>query len=476
MRARRVRRYDKKRECYVYDIAFKTEVPLTERTVKVSEAFGLGLDSEQRHVLFDDFELRLREGDVVYITGDSGSGKSVLLNALREDLGDRAVSMDELPEPVDVPVIDSIGEGFSEALELLSRVGLNDAYLFLRRFSELSMGQRYRYRLAQMLASGKPFWLCDEFCSILDRTTAKIVAFNVQKQARRVGATLVVATSHTDLVGDLNPDLRVVKGWGMDVLVSRDEPRTGHLCSVSEEVVVEDGGKEDYDKLSYLHYRDSRVIAPYRFYKATYSREVVGVIVYTYSGRYAQGRKKAVGYQPTLEELNRDWTQVNRVIVHPKYRGIGLGSRIIRETLPLQGRKHVELTAVMARYNPFAEKAGMRLIKKTEPNKYVLKSIEALREIGFHSSRISSKQYNLERLKVIEDVEPVLDALANVSGVTTIRRLTRTSGFITKKSMFKAWLGNQSLESLAWVIKNLSILGQSKAYLYWCREGLKCFK
>jgi len=80
---RRTRRYDKERGCYVYDISFKTRVPLTDRTAEVARAFGLGVDGGREHVLYRDFELRLAEGDVAYVTGDSGSGKSALLRALR---------------------------------------------------------------------------------------------------------------------------------------------------------------------------------------------------------------------------------------------------------------------------------------------------------------------------------------------------------------------------------------------------------
>ncbi|MCD6537013.1 hypothetical protein J7L18_00140 [Candidatus Bathyarchaeota archaeon] len=53
---------------------------------------------------------------------------------------------------------------------------------------------------------------------------------------------------------------------------------------------------------------------------------------------------------------------ISRVIIHPKYRSVGLGSRLVRETLPLVGRKYIETMAVMARYNPFFEKAGMTRI------------------------------------------------------------------------------------------------------------------
>jgi len=37
------------------------------------------------------FRAEAEEGDVVHITGDSGSGKLVLLRALKEDLGDQVV-------------------------------------------------------------------------------------------------------------------------------------------------------------------------------------------------------------------------------------------------------------------------------------------------------------------------------------------------------------------------------------------------
>jgi ABC-type lipoprotein export system ATPase subunit len=216
---RRCRRYDEERGCYVYDIAFRTGAPLTERAVEVARAFGLGLDGAREHVLYRDFELRLAEGDVVLITGDSGSGKSVLLRALGADLGEEAVDIDALEVEEGAPIVDTVGGGFREALGLLSRVGLNDAFLFLRGYRELSEGQRYRYRVARMIDEGRGFWLADEFCSTLDRVTARVVAFNIQRMARRSGATLVVATAHTDLVEDLGPSVVVRKGWGEEIEV-----------------------------------------------------------------------------------------------------------------------------------------------------------------------------------------------------------------------------------------------------------------
>ena len=45
--------------------------------------------------------------------------------------------------------------------------------------------------------------------------------------------------------------------------------------------------------------------------------------------------------------------------VHPKHRATGFGAKLIRETLPSVGTPFIEMIAVMAKHNLFAEKAGM---------------------------------------------------------------------------------------------------------------------
>ena len=469
---RRTRRYDSDRGCYVYDISFKTRAPLTERTIDVAEAFGLGIDEEREQVLYRDFELRLADGAVVYITGDSGSGKSVLLRALREDLGGEAVDLDGVPVDMGVPLIDSVAGSFGDAVGLLSRVGLNDAFLFIRKYEELSEGQRYRYRIARMIDSGKKFWLADEFCSTLDRTTAKVVAFNIQKLARRSGATLVVATTHTDLEADLCPSVLIRKGWGDEIEVEH----WGHIeaprCTVTEDVSIREGSREDYERLSHLHYRDSGLPVPREIYAMEREGELLGVIVYSYPPIRASGRKDAVGYSPDIGELNAGWAIISRVIVHPKYRAIGLGSYLVRESLARQGSVHVELIAVMARYNPFAERAGMRLVQVNEPHDSIVKAIEGLRGLGFNPVLLASARSNQAILNAIQ-LDQIRSLRTILLSISTIyyKRLSRNSRPYVKRAEFKAWLDEQSVESLGRTLVTLNVLGQSKAYLYWGRAA-----
>jgi len=471
VRARRgARRFDEARGCYVYDVSFKSRAGASERVRGVAEAFGV--DPEERgEALYRDFPLRLGEGDIVYVTGDSGSGKSVLLRALGEDLGDRAVDISGVEVDDDAVIVDAVGGTLGEALRLLSRVGLNDAHLFLRRYGELSEGQRYRFRIAKMLESGRRFWVADEFCSTLDRATAKIVAYNMQKQARRSGASLIVATSHTDLEADLNPSIVVRKGWGEDIRVEYRENAEAPRCTALDGVVIERGDYGDYRRLSRFHYRGGRIVFPIAYYRAMVDGGLAGGVVYRYPSVTAAGRQKAVGYTPRVDELNEDWAVVSRVVVHPKYRSTGLGARLLRETLPLVGRHHVEMVAATAEYNPFAEKAGMTLITETHPDESITRAVESLHRIGFDAFRMTSERRNAEAL--LEDparLRAVREILAGVAPYYH-RRLRRDGHTAPGKAEFTNWLATQSPTSLAKSLATLATLNQTKAYLHWSRGG-----
>ncbi|UBM12774.1 ATP-binding cassette domain-containing protein [Cupriavidus metallidurans] len=210
-------------EKYLIDVRFTTAVRRSQRVIEVAEAFGLGLDDKE-FLVFDNLELDIRQGDVVYITGQSGSGKSILLRELERQMRERGKSvanLDKVTLDADLPLIDQIGTSTNDALRLLSVAGLNDAYLFVRRPGELSDGQRYRFRAAKAIESGTQAWFADEFMAVLDRTAAKVIAYSMQKVAREAGATLAVATTHTDMVQDLCPDLFIEKRYREKLRVER---------------------------------------------------------------------------------------------------------------------------------------------------------------------------------------------------------------------------------------------------------------
>ncbi len=254
--------------------------------IQVAEMFGIGLDESYEVTLYEDLTLDVRPGDVVFVTGPSGSGKSVLVERLERAIrdgqpdGGHVVNLAGVRSEVrtrtgagdEAPVIDLMSGPLEGALRLLSAAGLADAFLLLRRARELSDGQRYRLRLAlaldallahpnaepgtrnagttnprwqsganqkhspkrergdgccQALARGLRLLVADEFCSTLDRLCARAVAYRVRRLADTHGLTVVAASAHDDLVEDLAPDVLIVKHAGDRVEVHYADPARG---------------------------------------------------------------------------------------------------------------------------------------------------------------------------------------------------------------------------------------------------------
>lgn len=211
---------------YEVSAKFKSSVERSSRVLEVAEAFGLGL-KDKEFVIYNGLALEVNQGDVVYITGQSGSGKSLLLRDLAQQMNDQGLKVANIDaiQFEDKPLVDQIGDSTTKALYQLSIAGLNDAYLFIRKPSELSDGQKYRFKLAKLMELDADVWVADEFGAVLDRVTAKIVAFNLQKIARKLGKTVIVATTHTDLETELGPNVVVEKRFHDRVIVRASEEK-----------------------------------------------------------------------------------------------------------------------------------------------------------------------------------------------------------------------------------------------------------
>ena len=468
------RKFDKRTGKFIINVAYKTKTDITDRTVAVGEAFGLGVDEFQKHVLYDNVELKIGPTDIVYITGDSGSGKSVLLRRIQRDLAPQCINIKNVKVDRRKPLVDTLGKSIEEALELLSRVGLNDAFLFVRRYSQLSDGQKYRYRIAKMIESGRQYWVMDEFCATLDRDTAKIVAFNVQKLARATGKAVLAATTHTDLFEDLSPAVHIHKRFGREIEVKYFTYRTNvpnvhkHQCTLVKEMHIEEGSRKDYEKLVGFHYRQGGHPPIRRVFVMKRGNELVGVILYCYSPINCIGRKKAFRRQFSAAEVNEKFAIISRVVLHPKYRTIGLGARIVRETLPLVGLPYIEAIAVMSRYNPFFEKAGMRKIMERFPDHEITEAIEQLRRVGFEPTFLSSTRYNLEKLKNMHPMKIMKcrEILAKLRS-PRLHKFADSRAPYGRSAQYRVAVEKASLEKLAKMLKALSFLAQTKVYLLW---------
>jgi len=435
-------------------VEFSTRAKVSDRTLAVCEAFGLGVDESRHFVVFDDFSLDFNRGDLICITGDSGGGKSLLLNAFKNYFGEEAVCLDELEVDPEEVLVEGVGNDVTEAVKVLSFCGLNDAFLFLRKYKELSEGQKYRYKLAKLMdREDKRVWIVDEFCATLDRVMARVIAFLLQKVARRFGKTVVVASTHSDFLADFQPDIVVKKGYESDVSVTEFSKRLKN-CTIYDNVQIKKGSIEDYRKLSRFHYRsksheESEGLRARDCYKLLFKEELIGVIVYSRSYLNLKPRNMVFGkryvFTPgdlhTANLINEEIARISRVVIHPKFRGIGLGSYLVKETMQKVDVKVIEALAVMARYNPFFEKAGMARVDYSIDRRSKEKEVRSFLESNnFDFDFVKSKTYCgkfFTKLE-IEDKKRLVEYLTDFARQPFIKAKKVTPALLPKMFSSKA--------------------------------------
>ena len=160
-------------------------------------------------------------------------------------------------------------------------------------------------------------------------------------------------------------------------------------CSLIREMKVEEANREDWNRLSGFHYRGHKVAVPRKIFRLVRKDELCGVIVYSYPPPACYGRRLVLP-RMTIQEMNKQLSIINRVVIHPKYRTVGLGAKLIHESLPLVGTTYVEMIAVMAKYNPFAEKAGMQKIAEQQSVESISAVSKVLLELGFNLQFLGS--------------------------------------------------------------------------------------
>jgi ABC-type phosphate/phosphonate transport system ATPase subunit len=198
----------------------------TKKTRAIQEAFGIRPEQFE-YPLISNLSFEVKPKSTVLIVGPSGAGKTLLLAALagrmrkfRAHPSSRLQIEGEISTPPNMrvgtlqkpsnskPIIELFGgKSINRAIYLLNMAGLSEAYLYLKRFGELSAGQQYRAMMAKMIDLERNVWFADEFCSTLDSITARIVAENMRKLSKAFGATLIVAAAHWSYFAEaLQPD------------------------------------------------------------------------------------------------------------------------------------------------------------------------------------------------------------------------------------------------------------------------------
>ncbi len=173
-------------------------------------------------------------------------------------------------------------------------------------------------------------------------------------------------------------------------------------CSVTSKLEIVAGGVSDYEKLAHYHYRDSQLgpfaaifaLKPKKGLASRLGTNTVGVIVYKMpssglelrnvaTGNIFSGFDRATG----LALVNKTIRCISRVIIEPRFRGLGLASILVRETMPRMNVSIIEAMAVMGLVNPFFEKGGMKAYR-AKPSARCVQLIEALSMVGIEEAEL----------------------------------------------------------------------------------------
>jgi hypothetical protein len=190
-------------------------------------------------------------------------------------------------------------------------------------------------------------------------------------------------------------------------------------CSVCENLQIVPGCLDDYKRLARYHYRGSHPgpIAAIFALKAKIlpsgilGRKTVGVVVYSNAPAVLELRNIATNHvfagldrNTQLELINANIRRISRLIIDPRFCGLGLASRLVRETMPLVNVPIVEALAVMGWVNPFLERAGMKAYK-AKPSTASVQFIEALSIIGVEEAEMIDPRQVQQKLERLGDSE-----------------------------------------------------------------------
>ena len=185
------------------EIVLKSNVNRDKYTDYIQEHFDLAVSDVAEVRIPNNLNLSKlgSEWNIGVICGASGSGKSTILHSLGEIT---AVEFDN-----NKPLISNFEPMTpQEASSILCAMGLASVPTWIRPYSSLSNGEKYRAEVAKRISSeiGEGIILVDEYTSVVDRNVAKSMSNALQKYIRKEKKQIILATCHYDILEWLQPD------------------------------------------------------------------------------------------------------------------------------------------------------------------------------------------------------------------------------------------------------------------------------
>jgi ABC-type lipoprotein export system ATPase subunit/GNAT superfamily N-acetyltransferase len=265
-------------------------VEMDRVTENLIRPFDYSSTGEERFYPFLVPEDLPSEFSIGVIVGASGTGKSTLLanfgKTVVPDWGDGSIASHFLNS--------------EEAAEKFAAVGLMSVPDWVKKYSALSNGQKFRANLARQLSSGIAI---DEYSSVVDRNVARASSAAMSRYIRKKNLkNIVLATVHRDVLEFLEPD------WVIDT--DKGQWSSGRWLQ-----------RPSLDFSIYpASYRIWSYFAPYHYLSEKHNDSAHCYI--------AIWEGKLVGFNSVLSfptGVYKNAWRAHRLVIHPDFQGFGFG-------------------------------------------------------------------------------------------------------------------------------------------------------
>lgn len=169
-----------------------------------------------------------------------------------------------------------------------------------------------------------------------------------------------------------------------DVQIERQERERNHRLSLLDEIYIEQGETADWNLLHELHYKAENLPAGPRYFRARIASETIGVGVMSNPKMLSRGRNSLMPKMkpnqggidgPIINRhravwLNKEICCNSRLVLDTMFRGAGIAYRMQNLMMRMSGTMIVEFQSSMSKFNPFAERAGIRFGKLERSQNY----------------------------------------------------------------------------------------------------------
>lgn len=283
------------------NIVIETDISRSTRCQQLEAMFDVPPKERQRLEWKVDLPIENEKWNVGLIVGPSGAGKSTI--------GKEIFKSEYQPEIVwkEKSVIDDFRQDISieTITAVCSAVGFNTVPAWMRPYSVLSTGEKFRVEIARRLLELPDPIVVDEFTSVVDRQVAKIGAYAVQKYVRKNNRQFIGISCHYDVEEWLMPD------WIYDVSAMEYRAR-GSLQLKRPELQAE---------IRRVPYEAWRLFAPFHYLTADLHKAAKCFCVFI-----GEQPVSFIGilHRPNWRKAGQDVKGISRAVTLPDWQGVAV--------------------------------------------------------------------------------------------------------------------------------------------------------